>query len=221
MIHKPVQAVIFDFNGTLFLDGPKHVEAWSIISEKLRGRPLTEQELHESLNGLPNHMIIRYLSGNTSTPELEQKYSVKKEEIYRDLCRNDPEHFHLIDGAQELFDALKAAGIPFTIASASIKDNIDFFVESFHLDKWIRPEDIQFDDGRFPDKTHMLLSACNVMHVSPEQTTIIEDSISGVKAARAAGLKDIRIINSAKTPEVFEELQVDEIAEDMNGLHLL
>lgn len=216
----PTQAVIFDFNGTLFLDGPKHVEAWSEISMILRNRPLDKAELDAKCNGLPNHMIIRYLRDGQIDAELESYYSKKKEAIYRDLCRKDPESFHLIDGAEDLFDALKEKGIPFTIASASIKENIDFFVESFHLDRWIDPEMIQYDDGRFPDKTHMLQAACDVLKTCPEKTTILEDSLSGVRAAKAAGLKDIRIINSAKTPELFRTMGVDEIAETMREIDL-
>lgn len=41
----------------------------------------------------------------------------------------------------EFFDKLKEKKIPFTIASASIKENIDFFVKEFGLAKWIHPED--------------------------------------------------------------------------------
>ncbi|MFR3429530.1 MAG: hypothetical protein ACLTTH_05245 [Holdemanella porci] len=35
----------------------------------------------------------------------------------------------MVKGAEEYFDYLKESNIPFTIASASIKPNIDFFVE--------------------------------------------------------------------------------------------
>ena len=60
--------------------------------------------------------------------ELE-KYSQKKEEYYRQFCKEDTEKFHLVDGVCEFFDHLKEKDIPFTIASASIKENIDFYFE--------------------------------------------------------------------------------------------
>ena len=34
-----------------------------------------------------------------------------------------------------------------TICSASIKDNIDFFISSFHLDRWFDVDKIMYDDG--------------------------------------------------------------------------
>ena len=78
-----------------------------------------------------------------ATSEELKKYSLLKEEYYREFCKQDKASFHLVDGAVAFFDKLKELGIPFTIASASIKENIDFFVESFNLDKWLDPEMIR------------------------------------------------------------------------------
>ena len=50
---------------------------------------------------------------------------------------------------------IEKENIPFTIASASIKPNIDFFVESFELAKWFDPEKIVYDDGSFANKVKM------------------------------------------------------------------
>lgn len=212
------KAVIFDFNGTLFLDNDKHVKAWGEIARELRGKPITEEELHAHCNGVPNHMIIRYLYGKED-PQIEAKYSKKKEEIYRKLCKEDVKNFHLIQGAERLFNELKENNIPFTIASASIKDNIDFFVESFHLDEWIDPNKICYDDGSYPNKTAMLKKACEILGTAPEDTTIIEDSLSGINSANTAGIKDIRIINSANEKEAYSKLDnVYEVVENMDEI---
>lgn len=154
-----MKGVIFDFNGTLFLDNDKHIKAWSKISRELRNKDITEEELHQKMNGKPNKLIIRYLNGDKEDRELEEKYSLLKEQYYREFCKEDTENFHLIEGATELFDHLKERNIPFTIASASIKPNIDFFVESFGLDRWMDPEKIVYDDGTYEDKVDMFKKA--------------------------------------------------------------
>ena len=41
------KGVIFDFNGTLFFDNPKHVLAWGKISQEIRHHGISEEELHE------------------------------------------------------------------------------------------------------------------------------------------------------------------------------
>ena len=214
----PVKAVIFDFNGTLFLDNDKHVKAWSEISQKLRGKSLREEELYAHCNGRPNHMIIRYLNGGKEDPVLEAKYSLRKEEIYRRLCQEDQANFHLIQGAPELFDVLKEKGIPFTIASASIKENIDFFVKSFDLDKWIDPSTICYDDGIYSSKKEMLQKACTILDTSPKEVTILEDSLSGIQAAQAIGIEDIRLIDSAHQEELGKLPHVLQVAPTMESI---
>lgn len=149
------EGVIFDFNGTLFFDDDKHVLAWGEISRLLRGRDITDEELHTKLNGTPNIVNIQYMMDGKASEEELTRYSRMKEEYYRKFCREDKEHFHLVPGAETYFDYLKAQKIPFTIASASIKENIDFFIESFRLDRWFEPSEIVYDDGTYKNKIAM------------------------------------------------------------------
>ena len=92
------QGIIFDFNGTLFFDNDKHVKAWNEISKILRGKEITLEELHTKLNGTPNIQNILYFTDGKATKEELEKYSQKKEEYYRQFCKEDTEKFHLVDG---------------------------------------------------------------------------------------------------------------------------
>lgn len=216
-----MKGVIFDFNGTLFLDNDKHVKAWSRISREIRGRDITEEELHEHMNGRPNRQIVRYLNGGREDTALEDEYSERKEAYYREYCREDTPRFHLIDGAEKLFDALKERGIPFTVASASIKPNIDFFVESFHLDRWIRPEDIVYDDGTYADKVKMFEKAAENIGVPLDEITVFEDSLAGVNSSVRAGIQDIRLLDSGHIYDQVREIpQIRQVLQDLNGVTL-
>lgn len=200
------RGVIFDFNGTLFFDNDKHVKAWGKISQLIRGKALEEEELHTHCNGVPNAKIIEYFLGDGSKTDQIEKYSYLKEEIYRLLCKEDEANFHLVDGAEAYFDQLKREGIPFTIASASIKENIDFFVESFYLDNWMDSDSIIYDDGTYENKVSMFLDAAKVIGVPIKDCLIIEDSISGIKNAYAAGCCNIVVVDSANKKEEYEQL---------------
>ncbi len=198
--------VIFDFNGTLFFDNPKHIMAWSKISLDIRGHGISEEELHEHINGVPNNKVVEYMfNGNCSLEEME-KYSNLKEEYYREFCRQDKKSFHLVKGAEEFFDYLTQKKIPFTIASASIKPNIDFFVESFHLDRWMDPNLIVFDDGSYENKVEMFKKASQNIGVDVGKTMIIEDSMSGIVNAYKAGCHYIVVMDSANKKEEYEKL---------------
>lgn len=185
--------VIFDFNGTLFFDSEKHLLAWRKVAREF-GKELSEQELNLHFHGVPNQEGIKYLDNTLSDDEIN-KYSLLKEQYYRELCLEDTESFHLVDYAYEYFDYLKGLGIPFTIASASIKPNIDFFVQSFHLDSWIDSKNIIYDNGSYKNKVEMFNDAAKTLGTTVEQCLIFEDSKSGIQDAYSAGCRNIIVVD--------------------------
>ena len=205
-MNRAYQGVIFDFNGTLFLDNDKHILAWSEISKILRGRSITEEELLEHFNGVPNQKIVSYLLGREGIKEELETYSQLKEEFYRRFCLEDQEKFHLVDGAVEFFGYLKEKEIPFTIASASIKANIDFFVKEFELAKWMKPEDIVYDDGSYENKVAMFQDAAEKLGVDIKECMIVEDSVSGIYSAYLAGCRNIMVMDSSGKAEEYKVL---------------
>lgn len=171
------KAIIFDFNGTLFFDNDKHVLAWGKISKLIRGRGISDEELHEQFNGTPNAKNIQYMMNNQATSEELKKYSL-----------------------------LKELGIPFTIASASIKENIDFFVESFNLDKWIDPEMIIYDDGSYSNKVNMFKDAAQKLKHNVKDILVFEDSFSGIANAYKAGIEKIVVICPQEKESEYRDL---------------
>ena len=190
------KGVLFDFNGTLFFDSDKHVLAWGKLSEDLRGTGISSEELQTRFYGVPNNRAIEYLlQKNCEEAELT-KYSEQKETYYREFCKQDHSGFHLVSGAAEFFEKLKSENIPFAIASASIKANIDFFVESFGLEQWFARERIIYDDGRFKNKVEMFSHAASVIGVPVEDCLVFEDSESGIRDALSAGCRNVIVVDS-------------------------
>lgn len=200
------KGVIFDFNGTLFFDNDKHVLAWNEVSRLLRGCDITQKELHEKFNGTPNDQIIKYMTDGKASLEEVKKYSLKKEAFYRDFCKADKKSFHLVKGVEAYFQWLTKNNIPYTIASASIKENIDFFRSSFQLDKYIEPAKLVYDDGSYENKVQMFMDAAKKINVRMQDILIIEDSFSGIKNAYTAGCNKILVVcEKDKKPE-YEKL---------------
>lgn len=176
------KAVIFDFNGTLFYDTPFHNIAWQRITREITGKDL-DDELKIKMHGKNNKEILYCIQENMSIKDNEY-YSKYKEEVYRNICLEHPDKLHLVKGAIDCFEYLKDHDIPFTIASASIKDNIDFFVKTFELDKWFDPDKIIYDDGKHSDKISMFKDAAKLLNVEIEDCIIFEDSKTGIGYAK-------------------------------------
>lgn len=203
---KGCKGVIFDFNGTLFFDNDKHIKAWNAVSMKLRNKEITEEELHEKFNGTPNDQIIRYMTDGKASEDEIKKYSLLKEEYYRKFCQEDQDSFHLVAGVKDYFAKLKQKRVPFTIASASIKENIDFFRKSFGLDYWIVPSSIVYDDGTYENKVEMFQDAAKIIGIPMEDILVYEDSFSGIRNAYEAGCRNIIVICEKEKEEEYRNL---------------
>ena len=184
------QGIIFDFNGVLFWDSPLHERAWREFSTILRGFPLTDEEFVYQVHGRNNRHILQYLLGSRFQTENWQALSHQKEEIYQQYVLAEKENYPLSLGAVELLDFLVAHNIPHTIATASEKENVDFYIEHLELVRWFNLEKIVYDDGTIRGKPapDMYLKAARNIHLPPERCIVVEDSVSGLEAARAAGL---------------------------------
>lgn len=208
--------IIFDFNGTLFWDSELHMEAWREFSRRLRGTSFSDEEMLKYMFGRTNEDIIAYAIGKRPSPELVKKFAVEKEQVYRDMCKRHPEIFKLAPFAEEFLDYLKANNIPRTIATMSEKENVDFYIKEFHLEKWFDVEKIVYSDGIIPGKPapDIYLIAAKRLGLDPKNCIVVEDAISGINAAKNAGIGKVVAIASMENPDFYSELGVDLIITD-------
>ncbi len=202
------KGIIFDFNGTLFFDSEKHLEAWREFSKRLREHPFTDEEMRDYMFGRTNEDIIAYLIGKRPSPEIVEKLGKEKEAVYRDMCRKDYKNTVLAPGAVDFLDFLKENNIPRTIATMSEKDNVDFYIEEFQLAKWFNIDKIVYADGTLPGKPapDIYIKAAKVLNLKPEECIVVEDAVSGIEAARAAGIGKIIAMASMESVDLYKNI---------------
>lgn len=205
-----MQGIIFDFNGTMFFDTPKHKQAFKLLIKETLKRDITDEEFNKNINGRSNKLIFKYLYNNNISDYDILKYSCLKEEIYRKLCIEDKENFHLANGLPELLDFLKSKNIPLGIATSSDKTNTTFYIKSFNLLKWFDINNITYNDGTIKSKPNpeIFLKACKNLGINPQDCIVFEDTFSGVNAAINAGVKNIISIatNNTKEFNIYNEV---------------
>ena len=191
--------IIFDFNGTLFFDTEYHNQAWNEIFTLLTNSTLSKKDLETKIHGVPNVVAIENLFPLKYDEKTKVELSLKKEELYRNIVKEiNP---ILVQGSLPLFGYLKSNSISFTIASASIKENIDFFYDIFNLKTYFNKDDIIYDDGTYINKVPMFLDAIKKINGDIKKTIIFEDSISGVNNAIEAGCEKIILIYDKQIPQ--------------------
>ena len=211
------KGIIFDFNGTLFFDSEKHLEAWREFSAKLRGTPFSDEEMRNYMFGRTNKDIIAYAIGKEPSPELVEQLAEEKESLYRDRCRAEGDLCKLAPYAIEFLDYLKLNNMPMTIATMSEKPNVDFYFEHFKLEKWFKYDKVVYSDGTIKGKPapDIYEIAASRLGLATEDCVVVEDAVSGIEAARAAGVGKIVAIASMEPVELYESIPaVDMIIKD-------
>jgi len=185
-----LKGFVFDFNGVLFLDNELQERAWREYSIRLRGVPLSSEEMAEHVHGRNNRHTFEYLLGRSVDYEEIPCFTDGKEDIYRSLCLASCDAFQLSPGAVPLLYSLAAMGAPRAVATAMEISNIEFFIKHFCLLNWFERKNIVYDDGGHPGKPapDIYLIACWRLGLKPEECVVVEDSLSGLAAANAAGI---------------------------------
>lgn len=215
------KGVIFDFNGTLFWDSEKHLEAWREFSKRVRDYAFTDEEMRDYMFGRTNEDIIAYLIQKKPDKDLVEKLGKEKEAVYRQMCLDEPDTFHLAPYATEFLNYLKQSNIPRTIATMSEIENVEFYIKEFNLAQWFDIDKIVYADGKIPGKPapDIYKIAAQKLNLDPKDCIVIEDAVSGIEAARAAGIGKIIAIASMEPVELYKKIPaVAEIITDFKNI---
>jgi len=184
-------ALIFDFNGVLWWDTEIQENAWQKTAKLLRGEEFSLEELELHLHGRTNRHTLEYLLGKP-IDTAEELYTLTqiKETCYREKCLEQGENFTLSPGAIELLNYLKEKNIPITIATASEITNLTFFFEHLRLSEWFSFDTIIYDNHIRPGKPapDIYLDAAKILDMDPGNCVVVEDAVSGMKAAHTANI---------------------------------
>lgn len=218
-----IKGIIFDFNGTLFLDSPLHEEAWIDMALKLRSKPLTAEEFYLNLQGRTNSQIINYLLGREASADELEAISEEKEALYRERCTAPGGLFDLAPGVEVFLNKLKPLQIPFTIATGSYQRNVEFYFSHLKLERWFSFNQVVFDNGTFPGKPapDIFLKASSIIGVEPKNSLVFEDSYAGIRSALAAGIGRIITVEASLDVNKVQQLgKVYKMVDSFNEIDL-
>ncbi|MDR1155659.1 MAG: HAD family phosphatase [Bacteroidales bacterium] len=187
--------VIFDFNGTLFWDTKLHNEAWRLFLDRYSIH-ISDEEMFQRIHGKNNRDIFVEIFHDTLPKELIPGMSLEKERIYQQLCLQSG--LELAPGAIDFFDFLTAQGIVYTIATASDKENVDFYFAHLGLERWFEYDRIAYNDGKITGKPapDIYLKAMSAIGREPSEVIVFEDAVAGIRAAENAHAGQIIIVDS-------------------------
>jgi HAD superfamily hydrolase (TIGR01509 family) len=189
-----VNAVVFDLDGVI-LDTE---ELWDEVREGLareRGGRWTERAQADMM-GMSSTEWSQYMHDVVGLPELPEE--INREVVDRMLERYTRQ-LPLIDGA---VDAVKriAAEWPLGLASSSNRVLIDRVLEVSGLAPYFKATVSSEEVPRGKPAPDVYLEVARRLGVDPKTAAAVEDSVSGIRSAHAAGMVVIAIPNRAFPP---------------------
>ena len=215
-----LQGILFDFNGTLFFDSEMHLAAFREMFRRAGLPALSDEDMIHRMFGRNNERICREQFIPDAGPDEVAAFARDKEALYQSFCLQMPERLHLVAGAPEMLDHLRATGVPFCLATGSGLENIVFYREHLGLDRWFSPDRIVCFDGSFPGKPapDIYRIAAARLGLAPADCMVLEDGTSGLRAAAAAGAGALAALWEARFPSpVTDGMHVDRELHDLQG----
>jgi len=206
--------VIFDIDGTMVDNAEYHQQAWVELGRRYN-KPITAEFYRKHIHSRSNLNNIRIIFGDTTRPEMIEKLGGEKEAIYRQSFRPVIKE---IRGLTNLLKALNQSSVGCAAASNSPKPNVDMVLDELDIRKYFQVviDHDQVRKGK-PDP-EILLSSAAKLGIKPAQCVVIEDSISGFKAAEQAGMAYIVILAGADRKELKSAAGARAMYEDFSQI---
>ncbi|MFA6860960.1 MAG: site-specific tyrosine recombinase/integron integrase [Bacilli bacterium] len=204
------KACVFDFNGTMFFDEDKHIVSWKEFAKKEFNVDLKDEDFTVNIHGRSNNFILTYLSGKVFSKKEVAEFATRKEHYYQKLCEEDPKNLHLVKGLENFLDYLVSNNVPIAIATASMKPNVDWYLKTFHLEKWFPLNHIIYDDGTLTKgkPNGMIYSrAFKALNISSTDAIVFEDALSGVQSAYNAKAGLVVAVEKPERTTAFKKMK--------------
>ncbi|XP_020260898.1 haloacid dehalogenase-like hydrolase domain-containing protein Sgpp [Asparagus officinalis] len=188
----PLEAILFDIDGTLCDSDPFHYEAFREMLLEMgynNGVPITEEFFAEKISGKHNDDIGHFLFPDWEH-ERAMKWMEDKEVTFRRLAA---EKLQPVDGLQKLCKWVKDQGLKHAAVTNAPRVNAEFMLTKLGLDKFFHVLVVGSECERAKPFPEPYMKALEVLKASPEHTFVFEDSVSGIKAGVAAGMPVIGI----------------------------
>jgi beta-phosphoglucomutase len=185
LIMPKLKAVLFDLDGTLIDSEYFHFECWNEILEET-GAQLTYTDWLQNYAGIPLP---------TNAKKLTEKYGIntpladvieRRENLT--LERLKTKDVNLMPYAAEILDFFVEKGLTLALVTSSPRQDVDAVFARNGLGKYFKLIITRSDVTHSKPDPESYNVCCEKLGIAKEDCLVFEDTINGIKAAKAAAL---------------------------------
>ena len=205
------KGIVFDFDGVVVDSHAVHVLAWKKFLASV-GKSASEEQLQFILDGRKREDILRHFLGELDVTELAA-YGSRKEKIFR----TEAASIGTIQGVLEFLEDVNRAQLTLAIASSGSRSRVDLLLRQLDLGRHFQVIVTGDEVERGKPDPAVFLKAAQDLRIIPTELVAFEDALSGVKAAKAAGMKCVAIAESDRA-SVLLNAGADHVLPNFRGL---
>lgn len=218
MLDAEIQALLFDFNGTLCDDAPELVRIYRQVTQEA-GLPLPDN-LIPAVMGLSDTDVFSQLLRAAGLPPDDRQVAVltgRRRELYRQSMASSPP----ITAARRKILQNLAARVPLGVVSGAFSHEIRAVLTAAGIDD-VFTAVVAIDDvvrGK-PDPEGWLLALAKIndrleQPIPPDRVLAVDDSADGLRAARHAGMLTAAVSNGVTpSPQAEADLVLGALNQD-------
>jgi HAD superfamily hydrolase (TIGR01509 family) len=209
-----LRGVVFDMDGVIIDSHPAHRLAWKALLQSL-GNETSDEELDFILDGWKRAEILKHFLGEL-TPEQIEEYGNRKAELLQ-------KHNHSVQpipGVVEFLGDLAEAGIRMGISTSASRKRALGTLEALGLARYFHTIVTGDDVAAGKPDPALYQSAAERMQESPRHLIAVEDAASGVKSARAAGMRCLGVASGPRA-HMLQAAGADPIIPDFLSFSLI
>jgi|SRR5579872_2009572 len=208
-----LKAIVFDMDGVIIDSHPVHREAWKNFLFSL-GRRVSETDLDFILEGWRREDILRHFFGKISEDQITE-YGNRKDEFFRKVGLP----VRTVPGLPEFLAHLEDRRILKAVATSASEKRTYSTIGQLQLTRYFTAIVTGNDVPHGKPDPAIYLMAAELMNVHSKDVVAFEDSVSGVKAAKAAGMRCLGIADDARS-EMLRVAGADYIIPNFVGMTL-
>jgi beta-phosphoglucomutase len=207
----PIKAIIWDLDGVLADSGEAHYLAFKATLPSYGFE--FDREDFKAIFGMGNREGLTYLAGHTLDESIMEAIIEEKEDRFRQLIHGNVQPF---SGVMDWLEYFQRTELQQAVASSAPQANIDTMMDELGVKQYFDVI-LSAPECGLPAKPSpaIFLEAANRLSVKPKDCIVLEDSVAGIEAAKAAGM---RCIGIASTNHSEKLLKADHVIDSLLSL---